>query len=87
MNDFIKTDENGHIIINDSMSDELKEKIAIYNNICDKDDADDESNISDDEIDNNDNESVDDNASVEEPVYQAKEVSEEELNSLNDMFN
>ena len=88
-------DADGHIEINDSMSDELKEKIMQYNSYANAADVDDET-ISEEEVDAYTAGSFDDmdeSTSYEsdgvetlEPEVEETSVSEEDLNNLNDLF-
>ena len=88
-------DANGHIEINDSMSDELKEKIAQYNAYADTPDVEDEV-ISEEEADAytaGSFDDIDDSSSYEsddvetlESEVEETSVSEEDLNNLNDLF-
>ena len=89
----INLDENGHIIINDSMSEELKEKVAQYNQLGDSEvleeeytDTDDNYSDSVDGYDSNFALNDDDEELEEVETLEEKEVSEEELDNLNNLF-
>lgn len=84
MNEPIRIDENGHILINDSMSDDLKQKIAQYNQIGDTEILEEELVDTDDVLRELDEEELGD--SVDENFEDDNKVSEEELDSLNDLF-
>ena len=96
MNSPIALDEQGHILVNDSMSDELKEKIALYNQLGDTEileeelpegdmplDASDEVPLEGDDSMEFGSDDLSDSGSAE---LSQEEVSEEELNSLNNLF-
>ena len=98
MNNPIALDEQGHILVNDSMSDELKEKIALYNKIGDTEILEEELPEGDMPLDASDEILEDGEYSTEfdsdvsldgDSVGDGNqtEVSEEELDSLNDLFN
>ena len=98
MNSPIALDENGHILVNDSMSDELKEKIAVYNQIGDTEILEEELPEGDMPLDASDEVTEDGEGSIEFDsedistegavgVENQVEVSEEELDSLNNLFN
>ena len=95
MNSPIALDENGHILVNDSMSDELKEKIAVYNQIGDTEILEEELPEGDMPLDESDEILDDGEGSMElgsdEGTVEAAEsqvqVSDEELDSLNNLFN
>ena len=87
----IMLDENGHIVIDDSMSDELKEKIAAYNKLADEPvEGDYETEISDEEADAYTDDSADIIELTDEPMGISSSVSpaidEQELDNLNNMF-
>lgn len=89
----IMLDENGHIVIDDSMSDELKEKINAYNALAASDLDEVEEDISDEEADSYTEDALEDGELDEETEEEAevltlepKEVNEAELNNLNDLF-
>lgn len=88
----IKTDEEGRILINDSMSDELKEKIEIYNKMYETEILEEELPEGDMPLDETDevplDDSFEDDYSSDEVVGGSSDtqVSEEELDSLNDLF-
>jgi len=85
----MKLDEAGHIIIDDSMSDELKEKIAAYNALADSGEEE-EVEVSDAEADAYTEDSIDTGELEDDPViehnFDEKELAAEEINDLNDMF-
>ena len=101
MNSPIALDENGHILVNDSMSDELKEKIALYNQISDTEILEEELpegdmplDASDEILEDSDNSFDDGEGSMEfssdvgtTETESQVQVSEEELDSLNNLFN
>ena len=101
MNSPIALDEQGHILVNDSMSDELKEKIALYNQLGDTEILEEELPEGDmpldasDEIPEDSDDSFDEgessmNYGSDAGTVEAEsqvQVSEEELDSLNDLFN
>lgn len=94
MNSPIALDENGHILVNDSMSDELKEKIALYNQIGDTEILEEELPEGDMPLDESDEILDDGEGSMEfgsaegtEVAESQVQVSEEELDSLNNLFN
>ena len=94
MNSPIALDENGHILVNDSMSDELKEKIALYNQIGDTEILEEELPEGDMPLDESDEILDDGEGSMEfgsaegtEAAESQVQVSEEELDSLNNLFN
>ena len=95
MNSPIALDEQGHILVNDSMSDELKEKIALYNQIGDTEILEEELPEGDMPLDESDEILDDGEGSMElgsdEGTVEAAEsqvqVSDEELDSLNNLFN
>lgn len=81
-------DENGRIIINESMSEELKKKIMEYNSYALSNDSDEEEKLSeemedypDDYIDDYDDDSNEGNDTIVE-LSAKKEV----LDSINDIF-
>ena len=81
--DKIILDENGNIIINDSMSDELKEKIALYNSFGGEGEGEEEESLMDDFDSDNSYIGNDDD---DEPEEAEEKVNQEELDSLNDLF-
>ena len=82
--DKIILDDNGNIIINDSMSDELKEKIALYNSFGGEGEGEEEESLMDDfDSDNSYIGNDDDDDEIEETE---EKVNQEELDSLNDLF-
>ena len=85
MNSPIALDEQGHILINDSMSDELKEKIALYNQIGDTEILEEELPEGDMPLDESDDIVKTGDDSVEFESIEVK-VSEDELDSLNELF-
>lgn len=94
MNSPIALDENGHILVNDSMSDELKEKIALYNQLGDTEVLEEELPEGDmpldasDEIPGDGEDSIEfDSDSESSSSENEVQVSEEELDSLNNLFN
>ena len=95
MNNPIALDEQGHILVNDSMSDELKEKIALYNQIGDTEILEEELPEGDMPLDASDEILDDGEGSMEfgstdgttEVAESQVQVSEEELDSLNNLFN
>ncbi len=103
MNGLIQLDGNGHIMVNDSMSEELKEKIELYNKMGDSDIEEEELPDGDMPLDSSDEVSEDDSYDFDsdsdlleienqehfddEEDASTEEVSEEELDSLNDLFN
>ena len=94
MNSPIALDENGHILVNDTMSDELKEKIALYNQLGDTEILEEELPEGDMQLDESDEVPEDGEGSIEmssdEGTVAAEsqvQVSEEELDSLNNLFN
>ena len=82
--DKIILDDNGNIIINDSMSDELKEKIALYNSFGGEDDEEEEESLMDDF--DSDNSYIGSNDDEEESEEKEEKVNQAELDSLNDLF-
>ena len=95
----MQLDENGHIIIDDSMSEEMKEKVRRYNGLSleeeeplassdDSDELDDDFD-DDDELDDDDETAdvLEDSADDSEKTSEEQNVSEDELNNLNDLFN
>lgn len=96
MNSPIALDEQGHILVNDSMSDELKEKIALYNQLGDTEILEEELPEGDMPLDASDEVPLegedsmefgsDDIADTDSTELSQEEVSEEELNSLNNLF-
>ncbi len=90
----IMLDEKGHIVIDDSMSDELKEKINAYNALAEEDPGEIEEDISDEEADSYTEDAIEDgelDAETDEDeaevlTLESKEVDEAELNNLNDLF-
>ena len=98
MNGLIQLDGNGHIMVNDSMSEELKEKIELYNKMGDSDIEDGDMPLdSSDEVSEDDSYDFDSDSDLleienqehfdDEEDASTEEVSEEELDSLNDLFN
>ncbi len=85
----IKLDESGHIIADESMSAELKEKIAAYNALIQADDSV-ETEMTDEEVDAYTEDSIDTGELEEDVViehdYSETPVAEEDLNSLNNLF-
>lgn len=74
-------DEQGRIVVNDSMSDELKEKIAMYNSYEASDEDTEQyevGSIDDDDDEDDEEESFDESSNIP--------VDESELNNLNDLF-
>ena len=96
MNSPIALDEQGHILVNDSMSDELEEKIALYNQLGDTEILEEELPEGDMPLDASDEVPLeggdsmefgsDDIAGTGSVELSQEEVSEEELNSLNNLF-
>ena len=90
MNNSLKVDENGHIIIDESMSDELKAKIMSYNSYCNGGE-DEDRELSDEEVDAFQDDYVegfedeDDDESSNNDIEEVA-ADQETLNSLNDIF-
>jgi hypothetical protein len=84
--DKIILDENGNIIINDSMSDELKEKIALYNSFGGEGEGEEEESLMDDFDSDNSYIGNDDDDDDDVPEEVEEKVNQEELDSLNDLF-
>jgi hypothetical protein len=86
----IRLDESGHIIADESMSAELREKIAAYNALASAEGSEVENDISDDEADSYTEDSIDTGELEEDVVieHDTEEVpvAEEDLNSLNNLF-
>lgn len=86
-------DSEGHMIVDETMSEELKEKILQYNALVDSEDNE-QYEISDEEADSYEPEydpeedsssgDMDDEEYIE--IEEEESIGEEELNSLNDLF-
>lgn len=82
----ITFDEEGRIIIDDSMSEELKEKIAEYNNFASGDSSDDNEDYSPEEIAAFEEELATDDSFDPASANMAQQVNQDDLNNLNDLF-
>ena len=83
-------DANGQIIVDDSMSEELKEKIRIYNGCLNSPDINDVE-ISEEEADRFDvpddpEDSLDDPDDEYVEIEVDDSIDQEQLNDLNDLF-
>ena len=79
----MQLDENGHIIIDDSMSEEMKEKVRRYNGLSLEEEEPLASSDDSDELDDD----LEDDEELDEKTSEEQNVSEDELNNLNDLFN
>ncbi len=82
----ITFDEEGRIVIDDSMSEEMKEKIAEYNNFASEETADDSEDITPEEQAAFDEEIANEDSFEPASANMGQPVNQDDLNNLNDLF-